>query len=279
MIRVFDVHNHVMLHSSDMGSPEFGERESELENDYGLRTAIMDKWGIEKGAIMPSLKYQRARGQSDTRRVNELVAEYRRRYSDRFPVAMGTVEPLHGVKLGLEELDRIAHDLKLNGVVWHHRYQGTHIAHVSMMPFIKKIEELNLPVFIHVVDESNLESPWELEALASAFPNVTFVAIDALSGSVNFHLMIGICKRLSNVFVETGVLRSVGRFVDHFVRELGSERILFGTDLQLDPPSSTSRLWNVPFPLIEIKESQELSAMDKENIFANNAIRLFKLPT
>jgi hypothetical protein len=45
----------------------------------------------------------------DTMRSNDTVAAYRRRDPERFPVACGTVEPLHGAR-SLGEIERMKHE-------------------------------------------------------------------------------------------------------------------------------------------------------------------------
>ena len=70
-------------------------------------------------------------------RCNDTVAAYRKRDPKRFPVACGIVEPLHGAR-SIGELERMKHDLGLNGVVWHSRFQGVAVDHALMRPLLKK---------------------------------------------------------------------------------------------------------------------------------------------
>lgn len=269
--RVFDVHQHAgLLSVSDR--IEGGQPALDIDHDYRRRVQIMDRFGVTKGAIMPALQYERPNGQADTCRTNDLMAKYKRRYADRFPVAIGTVEPLHGEKLGIAELERMRHELGLDGVVWHHRFQGTFIADRRMRPFLKRAEELGLPAFIHLFAESTMEAPWGLESLADAFPGVTFVAIDAFSGHTQSRYMLSMGKRYPNILFETAALFPLGRLIEEFVATLGSERIIYGSDLYLDP-----LMYNVPHVLHEIRAA-EISPQDRENILWNNAVRLFKRP-
>ena len=270
--RVFDVHQHFGLVQIDEG-PALEEAAWDLDRDYRQRIAVMDRFGIAKCAISPTLQYERPKGQADTRRFNDLAAEYRRRYKERFPVALGTVEPLHGEKEGLVELERMAGELKLDGVVWHHHFQGSSMVDRRMWPFLKKTAELRMPAFVHVMAESMLESAWQLEVLAGAFPEVTFVALAGLTEFTQIRYMLSICKRFPNIYVETAALFSLGRVLEEFVEQIGSTRILFGSDLYLNPLT-----YEVPYVLLGIRESRLLLERDKENIFWNNAHRLFKLP-
>lgn len=269
--RVFDIHQHVgLLSVSDR--VEGGETSLDIDKDYRRRIEIMDRFGVSKGAIMPALQYERPNGQADTRRINELMAEYKRRYADRFPIAIGTVEPLHGEELGLAELERMKHELHLDGVVWHHRFQGVFMADRRMRPFLRKAEELGMPAFVHLFAESTMEAPWGLEVLADAFPGVTFIAIDAFSGYTQTRYMLSLGKRYRNVLFETAALFPLGRLIEEFVEQLGSERIVYGSDLYLDP-----LMYNVPHVLEEIRAAA-ITPQDRENILWNNACRLFNRP-
>jgi predicted TIM-barrel fold metal-dependent hydrolase len=87
-MEIFDIHHH--LGSLTGGSLQ--EEEGWQDRDYNNRVRIMQ--------------------------ANDTVAAYRKRDPKRFPVACGTVEPLHGAR-SLEELERVKHELHLEGVVWH----------------------------------------------------------------------------------------------------------------------------------------------------------------
>lgn len=269
-LKAFDVHQH--FGAIDLGVGSRGGWDVEV--DYQQRVAMMDRFGVGRGAIMPSLQYERPNGQADTQRVNNLMAQYKKNHPDRFPVAFGVVEPLHGEKLGLLELDRIGGELKLDGVVWHHHFQGTFIADRRMFAFLKKMGEFGLIAAIHVISESLLEAHWGLEVLAREFPNITFICIDAFTGVAQIWNIRSMFERCPNVYLETGGTFTVGRRIDKMVEQFGSERILYGSDLYLPPPA-----FNFPQTLAEIRESGFITDTDKQNILWNNPHRLFKLKT
>ena len=266
---VFDVHNHVG--ALEVGSRAEWGRGFDIDEDYRRRAALLDRFGVTKGAVMPALQYERPDGQASTRRVNELMGEYKKRFSERFPVAMGTVEPLHGEALGVAELERMKHDLALDAVVWHHRMQGSQIADRRMRAFLRQAERLGLPAFIHLFAESTLEAPWGLEVLADEFPGVTFVALDAFSGHTQARYMFSLARRFSNVLFETGAMFLMGRIVEEFVATFGSDRLLYGSDLYVSPPG-----YDVPHVLNEIMAAP-IGPQDRANILWDNAARLFRL--
>jgi predicted TIM-barrel fold metal-dependent hydrolase len=268
--KIFDVHQHVG--DLAIGGGE-ARRGWDAERDHAQRVPVMDRYGIHSASVLPSLQYLRPNGVADTRRINDLAAAYRSQFQDRFPIAAGTVEPLHGVEPGVEEIRRIAEDLKLNALVWHHRFQGTFINDPSMHPFLDAAAHYRLPVYIHLFAESTMESPWGLEALAERHADVRFIALDAFSGSTQARYMMGIAQRCPNVLFETACVFPLGRILEEFVGRFGSERLVFGTDLYLSPP-----MYNHPHVLYEVLEAPSLTDADRRNIFWNNARRLFGLP-
>ena len=124
---VLDVHHHVGDAFTALGGsldPTGGMAPEEYERvELESRLAIMDDGGVQQAVVIPGHGYLRPEGIADTRRVNDAIAAYRDRCPERFPVAIGIVEPQHGAAL-LDEIDRIDEDLGLRGVSFHTRFQG-----------------------------------------------------------------------------------------------------------------------------------------------------------
>lgn len=264
-MEIFDIHHH--LGSLTGGSLQEGD--GWQERDYANRVRIMDANGVTSAAILAATGYIQADGIKDTMRSNDIVAAYRKRDPKRFPVACGIVEPLHGTR-SLGELERMKHELRLDGVVWHSRFQGVAVDHQLMRPLLKKVSELGLVPLIHTNAESNLEAVWRLERLASEFPELTFVSMDALTTNTNSQLALDIAKRTKNIIFDTAHVRG-SAYVKTFVDAVGSERMIFGSLFYSTPPS-----YEHCATLEEIKEAK-ISDQDKSNIFALNAKRLFKI--
>src|SRR5919109_1458051 len=184
-MEIFDIHHH--LGSLSGGSLQ--EVDNWQDRDYSTRVRIMEANGVTRSAILAATGYIQADGIKDTMRCNDTVAAYRQRDPKRFPVACGTVEPLHGAR-SLGELERMKYELQLEGVVWHSRFQGVAVDHALMRPLLKKVAELGLVPLIHTNAESNLEAVWRLERLALEFPELTFVSMDALTTNTNSQLAL-----------------------------------------------------------------------------------------
>ena len=264
-MEIFDIHHH--LGSLTGGSLQEGD--GWQDRDYNNRVRIMEANGVTMSAILAATGYIQADGIKDTMRSNNTVAAYRKRDPKRFPVACGIVEPLHGAR-SLAELERIKHELHLEGVVWHNRFQGVAIDHQLMRPLMKKVSELGLVPVVHTNAESNTEGVWRLERLALEFPEMTFVALDALTTNVNSQLVLEIAKRTSNILFDTAHVRSAG-YVRQFVETVGSQRLVFGSLFYSHPAS-----YEHCSTLEEVKRAQT-SDQDLTNILWLNAKRLFRL--
>src|SRR5262249_7737777 len=122
--RVIDAHNHV----GDLWGPEnlYSDnltRQGELDRDARARIAALTRRGVDQAVVIAAPSYLRPDGLVDTRRMNDLVAAYRDVDPDRFPAAVGVVEPLYGER-GLAEVDRCKFELGLVGISFHTRFQG-----------------------------------------------------------------------------------------------------------------------------------------------------------
>jgi uncharacterized protein len=177
-VLIVDAHHHV----GDLGhvlsdDGRHAPPEPEPADDARQRLARMDALGVDWAVLQPSHGYLRPDGIADTMRLNDRMASYRAYAADRFRV-LGTTEPLHGDR-GIAEVDRI-HELGLDGVAWHHRFQGCYIDSRWMWPTLTRLSELGLLALVHVNAESSMEAHWRLQRLAADFPDLTFLAMDGL---------------------------------------------------------------------------------------------------
>jgi predicted TIM-barrel fold metal-dependent hydrolase len=147
----------------------------------------------------------------------------------------------------VRELERSVLELGARGLVLHHHFQGTVVDDPRMGPIAEAARRLGVPVFVHVLATSLLESPYRLERLAHAHPDTTFVALDGFSSPAQAGEMAPMASRCPNVFFDTGVLTAVAHGLAAFIDEVGPGRLLFGTDFYSSP-----RLFHVPFPLYEV---------------------------
>jgi len=265
-MEICDIHHH--LGSLSGGSLQADE--GWMDKDYASRLAVMSANQVDFVAILASTGYIQADGIKATMRVNDTVASYRQRDPKRFPIAAGIVEPLHG-PASLDELERIKHELHLDGVVWHHRFQGLAVDHDLMRPLLKKVAELGLVPFVHTNGESNLEAAWRLERLAHEFPELTFVAMDGFWGNAHSQMVLEIAKRTPNIIWDNSGAHRSG-LLRRFVEEAGSHKLVLGSTYYSSPPSYRKNRE------LELLLESGMGEEDMANVLALNVKRLFKLP-
>jgi uncharacterized protein len=264
-MEICDIHHHLGALSG--GSLQEGK--GWLDRDHRDRIANMEENKIDFVGLLAATGYIQADGIQATMRSNDTVAEYRKRDPARYPVAAGIVEPLHGAR-SLDELERIKHELHLEGVVWHNRFQGVAVDHELMRPLLRKVSELGLVPFLHCNAESNLEAAWRLERLANEFSELTFIAMDALGGNANGQMVLEIAKRTPNILWDNSGSRHA-RFLLRFVEEAGSHKLVLGSTYYSYPPSYRKN------HALELILESGMREADMANVLALNVKRLFKL--
>jgi hypothetical protein len=249
----------------DGGQSESKEEWARIERQ--VRADVMDEMGITRAVLLASASYLQPNGIADTRRTNDEIAAYCAADPGRFPVGIGTVEPLHG-RAGVDEVRRIA-DLGLRGVCYHTRFQGVAIDSVWVRRHIEVMVELGLVPLIHINVDSSLESPILLLRLARDFPSVPMVAIDALSSyqhTIECELVAETCP---DMLFETS--QAHGNVIATFVAAFGSERVVFGSDLYSYPVAF--RTGNTPDAIARMLGDKEKA----DNVLWRNTERLFRL--
>jgi predicted TIM-barrel fold metal-dependent hydrolase len=268
--RVLDVHQHVgslVVHADDEGPG------AAVSSDQERRRELMRGFGVTQAALAPSLQYERPEGWRDTVRLNDAVAAYARTAPADFPVTFGTVDLLSGEANCLAELDRLAGELGMAGVMWHHRYQGMFLDDRRMHPLLERAGERGLVAAVHLFGDSTMEAPDALERLALAHPDLTILTLDAFTAFARVKALLPILERCPNIVLDTAGVFPLGRLVDQVVAAIGHERLVFGSDMYARP-----KMWNYPAGLMEVCTSEELDAAQREAILYGNAARLFSLP-
>jgi predicted TIM-barrel fold metal-dependent hydrolase len=259
--KVFDIHAHIDPPSENFA--EIGSPDEVIARDYAQRVKYLDRAGIDQSVLTTGFTYRRAEGVASTRKMNDLVATYVARHSDRFPVGIGTVQLSDG-EASLVELERMAKDLKFRGVIWHHGFTGFNIDHPFMRPLLRQARDLKLIPFIHCRQPEH-ESLWRLEILAQEFPDMTFVALDTFTTSEDRDHAAQILQRRKNILCDTGACVYNGeRTIETFVKRFGAERLLVGSD-------------GSPSLNLQIVRNAQISPEEKQMVLNGNARKLLNL--
>ena len=263
-MQVFDVHHH-------FGSFVEPGIDLTLDEQVANHVEMMDQRGVDQAAMLAGSRYPNPNGLEDTRRMNDDLREVRERYGDRFPVSFGTVELRYG-DAGLPEVDRIMDDLELDGLTWHTRWQGAYTDDDIVFEYIERASEYDATIVLHGLAWSNMEAAWRVFNVIEAFPDTDFVIVDCLTGSDQNRWILDYHDKfdLDNVVFDTTFMHNVQRSLPRMVDALGSDRIVFGTDVYSD-----KEMWST-IPLEQVRQSP-VSEDDRRAVLYDNAARVFGL--
>lgn len=247
---IFDAHLHIPNDNGDnfqwhlvtRNMPEF--------------VAYLDKCGVRRGVISAS-RSNLAKTPEDYREGNREVAKYVEKYKGRFRGSC-VITPFR-IEEALREIEYCHKEL---GFVWlgefcnymtHYRYDTPEWTQVMQLA-----TKLNMVTQIHT-------STREMQYLAENFPDVTIV-FPHLGGSRDeIGARVEIIAKHKNTYIDiagSGVER-VG-ILEKAVKEIGADRVLYGSDFTINEPSG----------VIARVRNAFLTAEDREKILFRNVERL-----
>jgi predicted TIM-barrel fold metal-dependent hydrolase len=267
---IVDAHQHVgsLGDALSFSGRSLGQ-ELPVEEDAAQRIRSMDSAGVDWAVLQPCHGYLKADGLRDTMRVNDRMAAYKRFAPDRFRTVLGTVEPMHG-EASLPEIDRSKHELGLDGIAWHHRFQGCYIDSRWMWPILERMQALAMVPLVHVNVESSLEAHWRLQRLARDFPDMGFLAMDGLWSYERARHVLHTAALTPNVIWDLGG-PALYVSIEEWVERNGSETICFSADIGYGGGGERPKL-------LDLIEKARIDDGDRENILGFNIRRLFDLP-
>ena len=129
-------------------------------------------------------------------------------------------------------------------------------------PYWQYADDRGLMCLCHTWGGSPYDGAGNVRAVAEKYHNVTIICGHSMHGE--WDKAIALCNEFPNIYLElTAVLDDRG-VVDRFVRECGSEKILFGTDLP----------WFNTFHAIGCILDADMTDGDRHNILHRNGERL-----
>ena len=172
----------------------------------------------------------------------------------------------------VEEIERIR-SLGLLGLKFHPEYQEFYVLDEKMSPVWEYCAEHDFPVLFHAGSDIGFPGghhscPADFAVLARKFPKLTIICAH-LGGWCNWDEVEAELAG-SPVYLDTAFAKQWMRDPRQFeriIRKHGVERVLFGSD------SPWSKLENA---IAEVQET-DLTDAEKQQIFWDNADRLFKL--
>jgi predicted TIM-barrel fold metal-dependent hydrolase len=275
--RVIDCHHHVgsvsAVAAEASGVAQDEQSEAFRQAEERVRLATMDDLGVDQAVLIPGHGYLRPRGNADTIAENNRIAAYRDRNPERFPAALGVVEPLHGPE-SFRELHRIKDELGLVGVSFHVRFQGVATNSGLVLALAREMAQLGLVPFVHAADACRDEDWWKIQDFADAIPDTPVLALDAFTSSEKAWEAARVARQTPNIYFDTSVCAGL-HFVLPIVDAAGPERVIFGTDQYsaVTPPGPNARR-NI---IDQLAATDRVDGDTKQAILGGNLLRLLGL--
>ncbi|MBL7199352.1 MAG: amidohydrolase [Anaerolineae bacterium] len=219
---------------------------------------VMDRLGIEQAWIsaLPACG-------ADVPRGNDMTAAAVRAYPGRF-VGYASVNP-HTPERVRDELERSFDQLGLSLIKLHPAIVEYPISGPAYEPVWRFASERGAIVLSHTWGGAPTCSPCHFEPLARAHPDVTYLLGHSGGVPVGFREAIEVAQTCPNVYLDICCSTMSSVWLERIVNEVGSDRVLFGTDMPfLDPTYLVGRL-----------ACAALSDADKRRVFGQNAETLY----
>jgi predicted TIM-barrel fold metal-dependent hydrolase len=244
---IVDIHAHVgRTISSDVGQTV----------DEWIR--LMASSGISQSVLSVAAGGIQSEGIADTRRANDGVAAAVAARPDLFPIGLASVEVRHGAA-GLAEVGRAFDELGLKGLAFHATFEGFSVDSAAFRTVLDATTGRNGLVLLHSTPDAKA-SPRAIAVVAARYPSLTFVMGHPLFSDEQKAQAVAAVAAAPNVHVDIAYQADPAT-AEFFVREVGSDRVLFGSDAPFFPPAD----------VIRSVEDADITDADKVAILAGNA--------
>lgn len=253
-MRIWDLHCHI----SGLGLPQ-----ATPEARLAHLLSIADRVGIERLCVYMGMRFSHDPSPATMRQENDEVLRAISKFPDR---AFGFVylNPRH-VEASLAELERCVAQGPMVGVkLW--VAQRCNAAELD--PLIRRAAELKAVIFQHTFYKINGNYPGEstpddFVALAERHPDVPLICGHT---GADWERGIAAIRHLKNAYADLAGSDPVAGFTEMAVRELGAERVIYGSDA--GGRSFASQLAKV--------HGANLPDASKQQIFCDNLRRLLQ---
>ncbi|MFC1816614.1 amidohydrolase family protein [Thermodesulfobacteriota bacterium] len=292
-----------VVHVVTRGNPSLTLYEQLYRLD--MQIADMDRAGIDMAVLSVH-----ADCLEDAELINDSLYRVMQEYPKRF-VGLATVPPLGG-KAALSEIERAVSVLGLPGVAIRSQIDGLSLDAPALRPFYEKINELDVPIFVHVAGALQgydaLESPYDLHrnigrefdlvtattrlifgGVLDDFPNLRFIiahfggGISALVERSEYWQSrepipgIRLCKKpfreyLNMLYFDTAGFTVGIRALQCALTTINPQHMLFATDYPYIPSSLETMK-----PYVDAIRALDLDEETKEGILGRNAVKLLKI--
>ena len=245
-MRIIDMHAHI-----DVCEPlhwyDTGEKLASLMDEAGVDKAVVSAYLNMPGPDMTCLNrlYQSAKP-----------------FGNKFMIFL-RLDPWFG-EACIRFLEKAVKEYPIKGV-------KLHPAHYTLYPYgdltvklLRKAGDLGLPVLFHCGDEM-MCLPLQIGEAAGMCPETTMI-LAHMGGYAHVKDAVRMAQKYKNIYIDTSEVPVVSS-VRRVVKEVGADRVLFGSDAPCCDP------------MVEIEKVKlaGLSEEEEELVFYKNAVRLMGL--
>ncbi|MDR2572287.1 MAG: amidohydrolase family protein [Oscillospiraceae bacterium] len=218
--------------------------------------AEMDSLGVDIAILSHSMAII-----SDFTKGNDLVFEAVNNYPDRF-LGYCTVNPLYPDEM-LFELERCAANPGIKGIKLHPYCHERPLSYKHYNKAYKFASENKLFVMSHTYTAEDIETT---NILAAEFSDTVFIMAHMGGEKMNVETALDVINRRDNVFGDISGSQAWEGVIEWYVSEVGSKKIIYGTDTPFMNPTAT-------FALLAMSE---INDDEKRDIFGLNMKRIIE---
>lgn len=219
------------------------------------------------------LKYGYNQNEEQVKEINDLTINLTKKYPDFF-VGFCYINPRNSKKFIEEEVKRCILKNNLKGI----KLEASSLASDKRVFKVGEIaQNLNIPLIHHAWNTLSIgknpvlncfqTDPEDIVIFSKNFPKLKIIIAHLRGIDIRGILTI---KNFENIYVDTSGAQPVTGIIEYAVKKIGSERILFGSDVYFPDGRDFS------VQLMAVIESN-IKTKDKENILYKNAKELLKI--
>jgi len=219
------------------------------------------------------LKYGYNQNEEQVKEINDLTIFLTKKYPDFF-VGFCYLNPRNSKNFIEKEIERCILKNNLKGI----KLEASTFASDERVFFIADItRNLNVPLLHHCFNTFTLgrnptsacyqTDPEDIVILSKNFPDLKIIMAHLRGVDIRGVLTV---KNYENIYIDTSGAQPVSGIIEYAVRKIGSERILFGSDVYF--PGGR----DLPVQLNAVTGSS-IKTKNKEKILFKNAKRILKI--
>lgn len=243
---IIDSHAH-MDEVASLGWMDPPERVLKFMDMAGIDMAVVSTYcnlpGINDGAL-------------------EYVYEGCKKFPGRF-IPYVRLDPWYGQR-ALDVVDIAVKKYNFRGLKFHPVHYSLHPFGEDTVKLLRKAADYDIPVLFHCSDEA-MCLPLQIAEAVRQSPE-TKVILAHMGGFFHSNDAIEVAKKYKNVYIDTCEMPIINE-IKRAVKELGADKVLFGTDIPTDNP------------LFEIEKIKSIGLLKEEEdlIFYKNIARILKM--